>query len=67
MSYVGTAAADSGLQFQATYDGANRAIVLRMSQPFEAFRTVKVEILDGLKGFDGASVTSWTITFSVGG
>jgi hypothetical protein len=38
-----------------------------MAQPLEAFRTVKVEILDGLKGFDGAPVTPWTITFSVGG
>jgi hypothetical protein len=67
VSYVGAAAADSSLPFQATYDGANRAIVLRMAQPLEAFRTVKVEILDGLKGFDGAPVTPWTITFSVGG
>jgi Bacterial Ig-like domain len=67
VSYVGAAAADSDLQFQTTYDGANRAIVLRMAKPFEAFRTVKVELLGGLKGFDGASVTPWTLTFSVGG
>jgi hypothetical protein len=69
VSYVGgvTAAAESGLPFQASYDGANRAIVLRMMQPFEAFRTVKIELLDGLKGFDGAPVTPWAITFSVGG
>ena len=58
---------DAGLPFQTTYDGANRAVVLRMAQPLEAFRTVKVEILDGLKGFDGAPVTPWTISFSVGG
>jgi hypothetical protein len=69
VSYVGSpaAAADSGLQFNATYDGANRALVLKMSQPFEAFRTVKVEILEGLKAFDGAPVTPWTMSFSVGG
>lgn len=68
VSYVGSpAAVDSGLQFNATYDGANRALVLKMTQPFEAFRTVKVEILDGLKGFDGAPVTPWSLTFSVGG
>ena len=68
VSYVGAAAgADAGLQFQTTYDAANRALVLKMTQPFEAFRTVKVQILDGLKGFDGASVTPWTLTFSVGG
>jgi hypothetical protein len=38
-----------------------------MTQPFEAFRTVKVELLDGIKAFDGAPVTPWTVTFSVGG
>ena len=32
VSYVGVAAADAGLPFQATYDAANRAIVLRMAQ-----------------------------------
>jgi hypothetical protein len=70
VSYVGVAAAagaDAGLQFHASYDGANRALVLKMAQPFEAFRTVKVEILDGLKAFDGAPVTPWSVTFSVGG
>ena len=55
------------MQFQTTYDGANRAVVLKMAQPFEAFRTVKVEILDGMKAFDGAPVTPWSLTFSVGG
>ena len=66
VSYVG-APADSSLPFQTTYDAANRALVLKMTQPFEAFRTVKVEILDGIKAFDGGPVTRWTITFSVGG
>ena len=66
VSYVGAAAPDAGLPFQTTYDGANRAIVLRMAKPLEAFRTVKVEILDGLKAFDGAPITPWTISFSVG-
>jgi hypothetical protein len=68
VSYVGgPPAADGGLQFQATYDGANRALVLKMAQPFQAFRTVKVEILEGMQAFDGAPVTPWSLTFSVGG
>jgi hypothetical protein len=66
VSYVG-APADSILKFQPAYDGANRALVLKMTQPFEAFRTVKVEILDGITAFDGAPVTPWSLTFSVGG
>jgi hypothetical protein len=70
ISYVGVpapAGAESGLAFQPTYDGANRALALKMTQPFQAFRTVKVELLEGIKGFDGAPVTPWTVTFSVGG
>ena len=69
VSYVGgpAAATDAGLPFTTTYDAANRAIVLKMAQPLAAFRTVKVEILDGMKGFDGGPVTPWTISFSVGG
>jgi hypothetical protein len=66
VSYVG-APADSSLPFQTTYDGANRALVLKMTQPFEAFRTVKVELREGIKAFDGAPVTPWSLTFSVGG
>ena len=66
VAYVG-GPADSSLPFQTTYDGANRALVLKMMQPFEAFRTVKVELLDGIKAFDGAPVTPWNLTFSVGG
>jgi hypothetical protein len=65
VTYVG-AAADATLPFQTTYDGANRALVLKMTEPFEAFRTVKVEILDGIKAFDGAPVTPWSVTFSIG-
>jgi hypothetical protein len=64
VSYVGV---EGTLDFKTAYDGANRAVVISFSKPLEAFRTVKVELLDGLKGFDGAPVKPWTLTFSVGG
>lgn len=72
VTYVGVPAGapgsvEKGLAFQTVYDGANRAIQVRMTQPFEAFRTVKIEILEGIKAFDGAPVTPWTLTFTVGG
>ena len=65
ISYAG---ADAGapVEFHASYDFATRAVEIRFSQPLTPFRTIKVETRDGLKGFDGASVTSWTLTFSVG-
>jgi hypothetical protein len=67
VSYVGSAPAPAGLPYQLVYDAANRAIQLRMMQPFEAFRTVRVELLEGAKGFDGGPVTPWSLTFSIGG
>lgn len=71
VSYLGAppAPADatpSGLAFTLSYDAGSRAIQIKMSQPLEPFRTVRVELLDGMKGFDGAPVTPWTVTFSVG-
>jgi hypothetical protein len=72
VSYVGssspapdTPAPETG--FKLTYDGATRAVELRMAEPMTPFRIVRVEVLDTLKGFDGAAVTPWTLTFSVGG
>jgi Bacterial Ig-like domain len=64
VTYVGV---EGTLDFKTAYDGANRAVVISFPKPLEAYRTVKVELLDGLKGFDGAPVTPWTLTFSVGG
>jgi hypothetical protein len=66
-TYVGTPPEAAAPMFKATYDPANRAIELRFAQPLERFRTVKIEVLDGLKAFDGAPVAPWSLTFSVGG
>jgi hypothetical protein len=54
-------------EFQATYDAANRAIEVRFAKPVEPFRTQTVETLEGLRTFDGAPVTPWKLTFTVGG
>ena len=53
--------------FELSYDAATRAIELRLPEPMQRFRTLRVEVLEGLKAFDGAAVTPWTLTFSVGG
>jgi hypothetical protein len=49
-----------------SYDAATRAISARFSKPPEPFRTVKVELLEGVTTFDGAPVKPWSIRFSVG-
>jgi hypothetical protein len=70
ISYVGAAASAAGatptLPFGVSYDAASRSIQIKMKQPFQPFRTVRIELLDGVKGFDGASLTPSTLTFSVG-
>ena len=63
-AYVGTP--EISLEFQTSYDAASRSIELKFKMPMERFRTVTVETIDGLKAFDGAPVTPWKITFSVG-
>ena len=64
VAYVGV---EGELEFRTAYDGANRAVVISFPKPLEPYRTVRVELLDGIKGFNGAPVKPWTLTFSVGG
>lgn len=66
-SYVGASPDVAPLTVKATYDPATRAIELRFAQPLERFRTLKIEVVEGMKAFDGAPVVPWSLTFSVGG
>ena len=66
LSYVGGQAPAGTVDVQAAYDAGNNAVVLKLSKPLEAFRTVKIELLDGVKTFDGAPIKAWSVTFSVG-
>jgi hypothetical protein len=67
VSYVGAGPDVAPPPFQPTYDAANRAITIRFTQPLERLRTVKVELLETLKAFDGGVARPWSLTFSVGG
>jgi hypothetical protein len=67
ISYVGGQAPSGTVDVQAAYDAGSNSVVLKLSKPLEAFRTVKIELLDGVKTFDGAPIKPWTVTFSVGG
>lgn len=53
--------------FTFQYSGANRTLELRFAKPLERFRTVKVDLLDGIMGTDGQPLKPWTLTFAVGG
>ena len=70
VGYVGGAApspeASATIDVQMSYDAGTRAVELRFQRPLEAFRTVKVELLEGIRTFDGAPIKPWSVTFSVG-
>ena len=66
VTYVGQQG-EGTVDFKSAYDGANRAIQITFPKPLQAFRTIRIELLEGIKGFDGAPFKPWTVTFSVGG
>jgi hypothetical protein len=66
ITYAGAPPDAPSLPFQQTYDAATRAVQIRMAAPLEPFRTVRVELLGGIKAFDGGPFSPWTLTFSVG-
>ena len=53
--------------FTFQYAGANRVLELRFAKPLERFRTLKVDLLDGILGTDGQALKPWTLAFALGG
>jgi Bacterial Ig-like domain len=53
--------------FTFQYTGANRVLELRFAKPLERFRTLKIEMGDGILGTDGQGLRPWTLSFSLGG
>jgi hypothetical protein len=68
IDYAGAAPADNSpsLTFEHKYDAATRSLELHLAKPADPFKTVTVSTLEGLKSFDGAPVTPWTLTFTFG-
>ena len=50
-----------------TYAAASRVLEVHFTKPLERFRTVKVELLEGILGTDAQPLKPWTLTFAVGG
>lgn len=57
----------AAIEAQSSYDAGTRAIQITFVRPLDRYRTVKVEVLDGVKTFDGAGVKPWALIFSTGG
>ena len=66
VTYLGDSAAAPPAT-KTTYNAATRSITVTFAAPLEQYRTVKVELLDGIRGFDDGPFKPWSVTFSVGG
>ena len=66
VTLAGAAPDSAGVAHKAVYDAGSRSVAIRFDAPLPAFSTVRVEILSGVLGFDGAPVTPWTTTFTTG-
>ena len=55
------------IDFSTTYLPANRVLELHFTKPLERFRTVTVDLLDGILGTDTQPLKPWTLTFALGG
>jgi len=54
-------------EFTFQYNAAGRVLEIRFTKPLERFRTLKVDLLEGILGTDGQPLKPWTLTFSLGG
>jgi len=55
------------IAFTTNYTKENRALEIRPTEPFERFRLVRMQILEGVKGTDGGPMKPFTLTFTTGG
>jgi hypothetical protein len=54
-------------EFTFQYLPANRVLEIKFAKPLERFRTVKVDLLEGIVGTDQQPLKPWTLSFGVGG
>jgi hypothetical protein len=55
------------VDFTFQYVPATRVIELKFTKPLERFRTLKVDLVEGILGTDGQPLKPWTLTFALGG
>lgn len=67
VSYVGQAADAAVPAFVASFDRKDRVLEIVFAQPLDRFRTVRIELSDGIKGTDGQALMPYTLTFTTGG
>ena len=69
VSYVGAAqgaAPPPPIEFTHGYDGGSQSVEIQFRQPLEPFRTIRIELLEGITTFNGGSVKPFALLFSAG-
>jgi Big-like domain-containing protein len=54
-------------EFTTRYNAANRVLELKFVKPLERFRTINIELLEGILGTDRQPLKPWTLSFRTGG
>lgn len=54
-------------EFTFQYLPANRVLDIKFTKPLERFRTIKIDLLEGILGTDQQPLKPWTLSFGVGG
>jgi hypothetical protein len=52
--------------FTSMYRDDTRSLEIKFSTPLERFRTVRVDLLDGIVALGGGNLAPWALTFSIG-
>ncbi len=55
------------VEFTYQYAAANRVLEIKFTKPLERFRSLKLDLVDGILGTDGQPLKPWTLTFMLGG
>jgi hypothetical protein len=53
--------------FAFQYSAFNRVLELKFTHPLERFRTVRIDLVEGILGTDGQPLKPWTLSFETGG
>ena len=72
VSYVGrrpdgSVVAGERVAFETAYRARNRVLEIRFDEELELFRTLDVQLLDGITATDGQPLPPWALSFFIGG
>ena len=68
--YAGPPATDSAAEvptFETAYRGRNRVLEIRLDAELDRFRSVQVDLLEGIAASDGEPLEAWSLSFFTGG